>query len=115
MKCLPSWPSGEVEGTTHISRTAPNVGSAPAAGVLPADCVKPAACAEAAPAAWPSTRQSASANLPRAEPTDWLFWPGNSVSGTNARMSWFHLSLPRDCENRCTVGCQPPDDSTMAQ
>jgi hypothetical protein len=43
-----------------------------------------------------------------------LFWPGSSLSGTKASISGFHFTLPRDCENRCTVGCQPAELSTMS-
>ena len=61
----------------------------------------------------PSASACARSVMPRQAPAERSHsadWPGRKACSVS-----FQASLPRDCENRCTLGVKPPDISTASQ
>ena len=99
-------------GTAQVGSSGACAGSR-TAGTSGADAAKPASRAASAPARAPSAKHAASVKLPLAAPAErsgWTDWPGTKAAASSSKRS-----LPRDCENRWTVGFQPPETSRQSQ
>ena len=75
--------------------------------------VKPASDAAAAPAAAPSSSAALSPKRPLQAPAERHSSVG--LPGRNIWRSSSQSSLPLVCENRCTLGVQPPDIRSASQ
>ena len=82
------------------------------AGSTPVRAGSSASRAAAAPAAAPSLTAALSAKTPRQAPA--LRVRSAAAPGRKACRLSLQVSLPRDCEYRCTLGVKPPDMSTRS-